>query len=669
MPATSLTLRLQKGSPLTYTELDNNFLFITSSISSSISTAISGSVNRVAVFSSANKITGSNIEVNLTSGNTVITADSTIDPILSITSTSGYPGIYSETDSSTGIQGYSTGTGTGVLATTNTGIALKAQGPVQITGSIVASGSTYTFIGNTAVSGSLIASGSSHTIAATTINNLTAPTTIITSNAYTRIGGTNAATFDITRLFVHSTNRKVYTYYNGDLGLNVDFSNNLYQLGDFGKINNSNYISIDDNVASSVVSIPSSSLQVGLGATITGSLIASGSTHTLTSTTTNINSTTTTLNSTALYLYSNHITASGQTPGDIDFTIATTFAGSAIINLKANTGGTSILNATGNNNTLSIKTNSIERINIDGNGTTAITGSLSVTGSNTLIGTKIITGSVFISGSKTVIGTNTITGSLNVSGSVNIKGGVSASSFTGSLFGTASYALTASYVAGGSTFDYEYLSLTGTNSSTANVLTKSYTDVDSAGGNYCKLPLSPTIGTTIYVSNIDSTMNLFVVGNTSQFISISGTSNLVTSFNAGVSSNQIYVFKAISSTVWKLYITPSYISQEKTYKVYSALLTQSSTSAPTAIVLQNDFAGVTFTWNYDNVGDYYIQASANAFTNNKTMCFITADYAHPKNFSFSRLNNTVCQILSLNSSGVTPENTFLNVSVEIRVYN
>lgn len=112
------------------------------------------------------------------------------------------------------------------------------------------------------------------------------------------------------------------------------------------------------------------------------------------------------------------------------------------------------------------------------------------------------------------------------------------------------------------------------------------------------------------------------------------------------------------------------VNQEQiaTYKVYSALLTQSGISAPTATVLQNDFSGITFTWKYDNVGSYYIQASANTFTNNKTMCFITADYAHPKNLSFSRTNNTVCELLSLNSSGVTPEDTFLNISIEIRVY-
>lgn len=299
----SLTLRLQKGSPLTYTELDNNFLFLTSSISSSLNTAISGSANRVAVFSSANKITGSSIIVDPVNGNTTITGNSGLDPILTVNSTSGYPAIYSETDTGTGIQVYSTSVGTGlnvysvdgngIFVRTTTGNAIKAEGTVQIT----------------------------------------------------------------------------------------------------------------------------------------GSLLASGSTHTLTSTTANITSTTTNLTSTALNLNSNHITASGQTSGDIDFTIAPGGAGSATINLKANTGGTSILNATGNNNTLSIKTNSIERINIDGNGTTAITGSLIASGSDhtlrgttNIIGSTTVTGSLVASGSSHVLrGNTTITGSVNVTGSFTIN--------------------------------------------------------------------------------------------------------------------------------------------------------------------------------------------------------------------------------------------------------
>jgi hypothetical protein len=415
---------------------------------------------------------------------------------------------------------------TAIYAQTTTGTAIQAVGPVQITGS-------------------LVASGSSHTITATSINTLTAPTTNITSNTYTRIGG--AAGSETTRLTVQPAAKKVYTYYsgsyNGSLGLNVDFGNNLYQLGDFGKIKNSNYISVDDSVVGSVVSIPSSSLQVGLGVTITGSLNVSGSTHTLTSTTTNINSTTTNLTSTALYLNSNHITASGQTSGDIDLTIAPGGAGSAIINLKANTGGTSILNATGNNNTLSIKTNSIERINIDGNGTTAITGSLSVTGSNTLIGTKTITGSVFISGSKTIIGTNTITGSLNVSGSVTVKGTVSASSFTGSLFGTASYALTASYVLGGGAAAFPY-----DGSTTPAVITGSL---------------------IVSGSGVTVTGSLNVSGS----VTVKGT-------------------VSASSFTGSLFGTASYaLSASSPYKVYTAILNQSSLQPPNPTVLQNTLGG------------------------------------------------------------------------------
>jgi len=218
---------------------------------------------------------------------------------------------------------------------------------------------------------------------------------------------------------------------------------------------------------------------------------------------------------------------------------------------------------------------------------------------------------------------------------------------------------------GGSAFDYENLSLTGTSSGTANVLTKTYTDVDSAGGNYCKLPLSPTAGDTIYVSNIDSSMNLFVVGNTSQFISISGTASLVTSFNAGISSNQIYVFKAISSTIWKLYITPSYISQEKTYRVYSALLTQSGTSTPIATVLQNDLSG-TVVWTRTGVGEYKATL-VSAFTNNKTVCFINNAIPDTQLQGYPISVNQI-ELDQQNLTGTAIDGLYGNC-IEIRVYN
>ncbi len=53
------------------------------------------------------------------------------------------------------------------------------------------------------------------------------------------------------------------------------------------------------------------------------------------------------------------------------------------------------------------------------------------------------------------------------------------------------------------------------------------------------------------------------------------------------------------------------------YKVYTALLTQTGTSAPTATILKNTL-GVTPTFTYTTNGDYDITTSVDAFTANKT---------------------------------------------------
>ena len=53
------------------------------------------------------------------------------------------------------------------------------------------------------------------------------------------------------------------------------------------------------------------------------------------------------------------------------------------------------------------------------------------------------------------------------------------------------------------------------------------------------------------------------------------------------------------------------------YKVYTALLTQSGTSAPVAMVLENTLGG-TVEWSYVDVGIYRATLTG-AFTTNKTM--------------------------------------------------
>lgn len=62
----------------------------------------------------------------------------------------------------------------------------------------------------------------------------------------------------------------------------------------------------------------------------------------------------------------------------------------------------------------------------------------------------------------------------------------------------------------------------------------------------------------------------------------------------------------------------------KPYKSYVALLTQSGTNAPTAIVLEND-TGLDINWIYSGIGQYDIDFS-NIFNRNKTSTSVIANY-------------------------------------------
>ena len=109
------------------------------------------------------------------------------------------------------------------------------------------------------------------------------------------------------------------------------------------------------------------------------------------------------------------------------------------------------------------------------------------------------------------------------------------------------------------------------------------------------------------------------------------------------------------------------------YKVYSALLTQTGTNDPTAIVLQNTL-GVPVTWYRENSigsGNYYAEAFG-AFTLGKTVIV-------PGVINFTALNNTTLatldQVFILTiGTGLSPipgpdDNLLSNTFIEIRVYN
>lgn len=113
------------------------------------------------------------------------------------------------------------------------------------------------------------------------------------------------------------------------------------------------------------------------------------------------------------------------------------------------------------------------------------------------------------------------------------------------------------------------------------------------------------------------------------------------------------------------------------YKVYSALVTQSGSGAPTAIVLQNTLGPITFQRN--SSGRYYVKSSA-LFTASKTFItfgpLVTYDGSYNPVVGTEIGNNdtSTFQFGTAISNTATNDSEFLDnvlyeTSLEIRVYN
>jgi hypothetical protein len=106
------------------------------------------------------------------------------------------------------------------------------------------------------------------------------------------------------------------------------------------------------------------------------------------------------------------------------------------------------------------------------------------------------------------------------------------------------------------------------------------------------------------------------------------------------------------------------------YKVYTALLSQSGTDAPTAVVLENTIGNIV--WTRDSEG-FYFGTLLGVFTENKTICFIGGTPFSNQN-AHRELDrndaNSVFIYQSLQSNNAAVFDGFDNpVSIEIRVYN
>jgi hypothetical protein len=107
------------------------------------------------------------------------------------------------------------------------------------------------------------------------------------------------------------------------------------------------------------------------------------------------------------------------------------------------------------------------------------------------------------------------------------------------------------------------------------------------------------------------------------------------------------------------------------YKVYSALLSQTGTSAPTSVILENTFPSA-IVWAFSSAGSFVGTLTA-AFVENKTQCWIEQSSTDTApGTSFKRIVRTGANTVQIDCSDVegNPLNdVIVDTPIEIRVYN
>lgn len=116
---------------------------------------------------------------------------------------------------------------------------------------------------------------------------------------------------------------------------------------------------------------------------------------------------------------------------------------------------------------------------------------------------------------------------------------------------------------------------------------------------------------------------------------------------------------------------PVYKSDVGSYKIYTALITQTGTSVPTVNVFKNTIGDIV--WTYDNPG-YYSANLIGAFVTGKTFLYVGAITGNtsigPGVIEF--IGNVDPDSVQLNTQSnlfVSQNNQLVNTPIEIRVYN
>lgn len=143
------------------------------------------------------------------------------------------------------------------------------------------------------------------------------------------------------------------------------------------------------------------------------------------------------------------------------------------------------------------------------------------------------------------------------------------------------------------------------------------TITDTAGVNNLPVYVSETVAEILLLT--DKMVTITLIAGQTTYISIQRIVELITvnSLAVIVYNNNGNVYQRIKTDMTVAEVLDTISTEQNEPKVYIALLTQSGTSAPTAVVLKNTLGG-TVVWTRGGVGDY-VATLTGAFTANKTI--------------------------------------------------
>lgn len=192
---------------------------------------------------------------------------------------------------------------------------------------------------------------------------------------------------------------------------------------------------------------------------------------------------------------------------------------------------------------------------------------------------------------------------------------------------------------------------------------------------YTGVTLSSSTGNPLKINNNGSESARFIAGNlligsttnTGQKLQVTG-DIIATSYtgDAALTGTPTAPTAAPGTNTTQI-ATTAFVQATRPYKVYTALISQTGTSAPTATILENTLGG-TVVWTRTGTGAYLATLSG-VFTANKTSVLVTPTSGSTIASASSSSVNDVNLSTALSTTAAAIDGVLANATIEIKVYN